>query len=477
MMRKMKGIVKGCVLSAIVMVALSAALPAPKVHAELVEMGTTQSGYPLLGISYLEASDSWERSTRYGFYNDTDHHMYVYLYGSDGGYSGIIISDKASLPPLTLLFDGEPQTQLKRRGTDPDESTWVSGRIRMDLQHGFTKNNDYFRADHDSTSHWKQCLLWGVIKDKEAHVPENDDGNCTTAVKCYACDVIMTEARSAHEPESDDGDCTTAVKCSACDVILTEARSAHVPENDDGDCTTAVKCSVCDVIVTEASTEHKWDAGTVTTPEPTPAPTPEPTPAPTPELTPAPAEPETPAKAESVKGVIVTSAKAGNKKVTLKWNEVKGAASYTVYYSLCNGKAYKKKATVTGTQYVVKNLNNKKQYKFCIKANGADNTLSSTTCHVAMPKNKRTNPKSIKLNLKSVSLTAGKTRTIKATVKKEKSSKKLLGHVAKVRYYSSDTAVAKVSEKGVITAVSKGTAVIYAVAENGLSQTVNVTVK
>ena len=84
----------------------------------------------------------------------------------------------------------------------------------------------------------------------------SDDGDCTTAVKCSVCEVVITEAKAAHSPESDDGDCTTAVKCSACEVITTEAKAAHTPEADDGDCTTAVKCSVCELITTEASEKH-----------------------------------------------------------------------------------------------------------------------------------------------------------------------------------------------------------------------------
>ena len=203
--------------------------------------------------------------------------------------------------------------------------------------------------------------------------------------------------------------------------------------------------------------------GAVRTVDPAPQPTPE--------------ENEKPAQSENISGVLIVAGKPGNKKITLQWNEIKGASSYTVYSSVCNGKAYKRIKTVTGTKYVVKNLNNKKEYKFYVKANGTNNTIASTTCHVAMSKDKRTNPKSIKLNFKRTSLKAGAEKTIKATVKKEKSGKKLLGHAAKVRYYSSDASVAKVNEKGKISAVSKGTAVIYAVTENGLFKTVSVTVK
>ena len=270
---------------------------------------------------------------------------------------------------------------------------------------------------------------------------------CTVDDCAYDITLGLEDGCAYAEHSGGTATCQAKAVCSACGTAYGELADHVYGSWKKADDVDHARVCACGEIQTEL---HKWDAGSITTPATEQnegvktytcsvcggtktEPIDKLTPAPQPKPTPAPAEPETPAKAENIKGVIVASAKAGNKKVTLKWNEVKGATSYTVYYSVCNGKSYKKKATVTGTQYVVKNLNNKKQYKFCIKANGADNTLSSTTCHVAMPKNKRTNPKSIKLNLKSVSLTAGKTRTIKATVKKEKSSKKLLGHVAKVR--------------------------------------------
>ena len=174
--------------------------------------------------------------------------------------------------------------------------------------------------------------------------------------------------------------------------------------------------------------------------------------------------------------VLITKAKLDNKKVKLTWTKVKGATSYTIYASTC-GKGYKEKATVKGTQYTIRKLNNKKEYKFYVKANGVDSSVASVTCHVAMPKNKHTNPKSISVNVKKVTLKAGKTKTIKARIKKAKSGRKLVGHVASVRYYTADASVATVAAKGRITAAGKGKTEIYAVAENGLSKTIKVTVK
>ena len=107
--------------------------------------------------------------------------------------------------------------------------------------------------DGDCTTAVK-CSVCEVITTaaKPSHVPSSDDGDCTTAVKCSVCEFITTAAKASHAPSSDDGDCTTAVKCSVCEVITTAAKPSHVPSSDDGDCTTAVKCSVCEVITTEA---------------------------------------------------------------------------------------------------------------------------------------------------------------------------------------------------------------------------------
>ena len=54
---------------------------------------------------------------------------------------------------------------------------------------------------------------------------------------------------------------------------------------------------------------------------------------------------------------------------------------------------------------------------------------------------------------------------------------KLQNHVAVLRYYSTDPAIAQVSETGVITAKAKGSCVIRVVAHTGVSKTIKVTVK
>ena len=152
-----------------------------------------------------------------------------------------------------------------------------------------------------------ECIVCGMEYGHYAdHIPNKDDGNCTTAINCSVCGEITTAAKThafdnacdtdcnnadcyytreiTHSPGKDDGDCTTPVKCSVCGAITTPAKphhsggsatctkkaecivcgmeygdyADHIPNKDDGDCSTAITCSVCGNITTEAKT-HAFD--------------------------------------------------------------------------------------------------------------------------------------------------------------------------------------------------------------------------
>jgi len=92
---------------------------------------------------------------------------------------------------------------------------------------------------------------------------------------------------------------------------------------------------------------------------------------------------------------------------------------------------------------------------------------------------KYTNSKSVTVKKAKVSLKEGKTYKIKATVKKLQKGKKIMpaGHVAKLRYLSSNTIVATVSKSGKIKGVNNGTCYVYAYAHNGVFKRIKVTVK
>lgn len=75
---------------------------------------------------------------------------------------------------------------------------------------------------------------------------------------------------------------------------------------------------------------------------------------------------------------------------------------------------------------------------------------------------------------KAQALKAG--RTLKIGAKALKTQKKVAAHV-KLRYESSNAAIAKVSSKGVIKGVRKGTCNVYIYAQNGVSKRITVKVK
>ena len=85
------------------------------------------------------------------------------------------------------------------------------------------------------------------------------------------------------------------------------------------------------------------------------------------------------------------------------------------------------------------------------------------------------NGKSVAVNNTQVSLTAGKTYTVK--VKVTNTSKRVANHVSLVRYRSSDNAIATVDKNGTIKGVKRGICYVYCYTANGAYKTVKVTVK
>ena len=178
---------------------------------------------------------------------------------------------------------------------------------------------------------------------------------------------------------------------------------------------------------------------------------------------------------------------AGSSKTALKiaWTKIPGADGYDVYFVKC-GREYKSKpkATVTGCSVKVSKLKERTEYKAYVRAwmkvGGKKVYLGDSPELHAITGGydaKYCNAQSVKLNKSSVTLKVGKTTTVKATVKGVKSGKKLLTHVRKVRYYSSNINVATVNKSGKIKATGIGKCTIWAIANNGVRTSVKVTVK
>ena len=92
----------------------------------------------------------------------------------------------------------------------------------------------------------------------DGHTASEDDGDCTTPVKCiYHNDVIVIPAKQhdfSGEWHKDENEHWHSCQNSGC--TISEAKTAH-SGNDDNDCTTPVACK-CGYVLTAARSEHTW---------------------------------------------------------------------------------------------------------------------------------------------------------------------------------------------------------------------------
>ena len=206
-------------------------------------------------------------------------------------------------------------------------------------------------------------------------------------------------------------------------------------------------------------------------------------------------KPVTPEKEEvTPQGVLLTKLAAkGKNGLKLTWKKVKGAEGYDIFFSRCNHGNKKltcrKIKTVKGNKtfsWTKKGLKKNRSYKAYIRAwvkKGGKKTYIRTSPMVhaftSGGTKKYTNPKSVTVTKKNITLTAGKTHRIKARVTKLQKNKKLISvsHTNKLRYMSSNKTIATVSKSGRVTAHAKGSCRIYVYAANGVRKTIRVTVK
>ena len=180
---------------------------------------------------------------------------------------------------------------------------------------------------------------------------------------------------------------------------------------------------------------------------------------------------------------------AGSSALKLSWSKVNGAEGYDIYFRKCDNKGkYPLYRTVKGVNTLsttVKGLKKGLEYKAYVKAwkkvNGKKTVIgkASPTVHAVVGGYNAQQSNAAKVTVKAakVTLKVGKTSAIKATVVPEKAGRKVVDHVAKLRYYTSNRNVATVSAKGRITAKGKGSCTVYVVANNGVRAKVKVKVK
>ena len=219
---------------------------------------------------------------------------------------------------------------------------------------------------------------------------------------------------------------------------------------------------------------------------PTIAPTTVPTQVPTAAPTVAPTK--KPVKA-SVSKKLIQPVKASENANRLSWNPVKNADGYFIYASACNENGKERKVKKIAdiknrltTSYTHKKCEKDTWYKYRITAYriiGKKKTAISKSLELhSLTKGSKTyeNPSRVKIRSgKKLSLKAGSTKKIRAQVIVPK-GKKTCWHIQKIRYLVSDSSILTVSKKGKIRAKKAGHATIYAVAQNGVTAKIKVSV-
>ena len=159
-------------------------------------------------------------------------------------------------------------------------------------------------------------------------------------------------------------------------------------------------------------------------------------------------------KGKSIKYVAapkISKTEATYNSVKISWGKVNGAEKYRVYVK--NGKSWKKLADTTSTTFNDKNVSAKKTYIYTVRCiNSSANKFTSGYDSKGVTVTTSAKP-SVKLNRTSLTLTKGKTYTLKTTV---------TGTNKAVTWSSSNSSVASVDKNGKVTAKAKGTATITA---------------
>ena len=172
-------------------------------------------------------------------------------------------------------------------------------------------------------------------------------------------------------------------------------------------------------------------------------------------------------KGKSIKYVAapkISKTEATYNSVKISWGKVNGAEKYRVYVK--NGKSWKKLADTTSTTFNDKNVSAKKTYTYTVRCiNSSANKFTSGYDSKGVTVTTPVKP-SVKLNRTSLTLTKGKTYTLKTAV---------TGTNKAISWSSSNASVASVDKNGKVTAKTKGTATITAKVD-GVSASCKVTV-
>ena len=185
--------------------------------------------------------------------------------------------------------------------------------------------------------------------------------------------------------------------------------------------------------------------------------------------------------------ILATMTARGTDALNVTWTRARYVDGYDVYLKKCADKGrYQLVATVEGqdsAEATVTGLSPYTNYKGGVVAwvmrDGSKQYVldKSPVVHVITGGicKGRVNPASLKLNHANVTLRIGRRVRLNGTVKGVLKGR-LLKHVARLRFVSSVPSVASVNAKGDVEALKGGTCVIYVLTNNGIWQSVNVTV-
>ena len=194
-----------------------------------------------------------------------------------------------------------------------------------------------------------------------------------------------------------------------------------------------------------------------------------------------------------VGGTLTAKMAAGKTNLTISWNMIHGASGYDIFFAQCSHSeknvACKNVETITASKilkWTTSGLKEGTPYQAYVSAyvmeNGRKSYVSTSPMVHAYTGNgtkNYNNARSVSVNKTKVTLERGESFMIKGKVNKVSKKKKLMpkSHAPKLRYMTSDSKVASVSSDGMIAANGKGKCTVYVYAHNGVSKSVNVTVK
>ena len=179
---------------------------------------------------------------------------------------------------------------------------------------------------------------------------------------------------------------------------------------------------------------------------------------------------------------------SGQTALKLTWSSVKGAQGYDVFFSQCGANnVCKKVGSVKASDslsYTFSGLKKNTAYKAYVKAwkkEGGVKTYigkANPVVHAATGGSSGAycNAKSITVNKTELTISKGKTASVKVRLQGTDPDKKIIEHNAAIRFRNSNKAVAAIDSTGRITALNEGTCRIYIIANNGVRTSVKVTV-